>query len=398
MKTAVRASKDWGQAPKWIRWGWVLGRMLYRLAFWRRSEDNLLIIHTGSLGDGLLFTGTLREIRRAYPDGRIVLVVSERAFPMLVRCPHVNTVVPLRMSQARRIGRLVTAAALFSRNYGSVLCPDVVEGEDGEPLARLACSPRKLLIDWKTGRRLATEESSPFGNEGQPVPPNLHELERALRFLKLAGFAHVNTVKDIWPESYVGADERALVRGQLAAYRRSMPGAWVVALCAGARFKQKDWGVANYAELLRRLSLVRAVILVPLGSREDRALVQQLGTMLENERRISIINKVGEIGLHASIAYIEQADLCIGNDTFGLHAAIAVGTPSVVLMWGGDGDRWAPWGDPERHRMVRSMDRSCFGCGGKCIRDGYRCMTGISVSTVLGEVLSLPMRQAEPQG
>ncbi len=95
---------------------------------------------------------------------------------------------------------------------------------------------------------------------------------------------------------------------------------------------------------------------------------------------------------------IEQSDLCVGNDTLGLHVAVAVGTPSVVIMWGGDGDQWIPWGDTEKHRMV-TADVDCGGCGGDCVHARHECMERISVEMVMGEIrkIGMEMTDCRPQ-
>jgi hypothetical protein len=102
----------------------------------------------------------------------------------------------------------------------------------------------------------------------------------------------------------------------------------------------------------------------------------------------------GRCSLHQSFALIEQSDLCVGNDTLGLHVAIAVGTPSVVLMWGGDGDQWIPWGDSGKHRMVRA-DVDCRGCQGACVHERFECMEKISVEMVMGAMGKAEIWKAE---
>ena len=93
----------------------------------------------------------------------------------------------------------------------------------------------------------------------------------------------------------------------------------------------------------------------------------------------------GKLTPREAAAVIGECDLCVGNDTFGLHAAVAAGTPSVVIMGGGDYPRWIPWRNPERHRMVvREMD--CFGCGWECRYDDYHCVRGITVDEVMREI------------
>lgn len=469
-------------SPKWVKNGWLLGRVIglpLRLFFHRR---NLLVILSGSLGDALLFSGALREIRRAAGGKHIVLVVTERAYPVLAGCPHVDEILvpPLRDGVWPGLARIMYAARIFARRYDLVLCPAVIRGEESEFISALATARRRVLLDWRAmgtssgegdihifqehpfasksprlsqtspSRGIDVAVASSCGGRSSPEPGlqgvvAMHELDRTVGFLQAAGFNDVKSREDIRPETYVTDSERAVAQREIEHLRRQRPGALIVSVCAGARFKQKDWGVANWVELLRRLGERRPVVALLLGGGGDKASLDAIeaglarvshvaaavagagatghavtgaategradtaesvaaavkrwplaekshavtGAATGSVSTVLVVNKARQTSLHESIALIEKSDLCLGNDTFGLHAAIAVGTPSVVVMWGGDGERWVPWGDPVRHRMVHAGDRSCFGCRGECIWSEFRCMKEIAVEDVLREVLFL---------
>ena len=397
------------ELPKWIKIGWILGRVFGWPLSWFKHKPCLLVIHLGSLGDGLLFTGAIRELRKHEQGKQIVLVVSERAYPLFQRCPHVNHVVAFAMGADlwSRTKRVIQASRLFARRYENVLSPNLAFfsgaphvdacSDTGHLLHRQGGGPRRAMFLQKTdfvllallgGVELKT--ATPWVDPCSP-----HQLDRMVHFLQAAGFNHIKSRLDIWPEIYVTATERDEAAAEVNQLRQHNPDVWVVAVCAGARFKQKDWGDQNFIELLVRLAKGRSVAAILLGGEHDKLTTKAIeaGLMVHAVTgAVTVLNKAGRTGLNAAMALIEQADACIGNDTFGLHVAIAVGTPSVVVMWGGDHERWVPWGDPWKHRMVRSDDRACFGCRGECIHPEYRCTMDITVDDVLKEVLSLPCR------
>jgi len=129
-----------------------------------------------------------------------------------------------------------------------------------------------------------------------------------------------------------------------------------------------------------------------LGGKEDRAKCERIVCSAQRatcnvERAtipLRIVNLAGMLSVREAAAVIAECDLCVGNDTFGLHAACAVGTPSVVIMWGGDFGRWTPWGDPRRHRMTTAR-LNCFGCRGTCVHPVPRCVRDVTVADVLRE-------------
>lgn len=371
--------------PKWIRIGWVLGRIAGWPFSWFRQRPCLLVIHSGSLGDGLLFTGAIRELRNHEQGKQIVLVVSERAYPLFQRCPHVNQVVAFAMGMdwGSRVKRVFQAARLFARPYEAVLSPDA----ELNGTRTLSFSRRYLGIGDAAVSLLAMVEWVSLISLPGMDPYSPHQLDRMVHLLQSSGYGDIKTRQDIWPETYVADLERTEAAAEIGSIRREHPGALVVAVCAGARFRQKDWGSKNFSRLLVQLAEIRPVVAVLLGAAADRPACDAIGVAVSGRKDLYVLNKAGQVGLHESMALIGQSDVCIGNDTFGLHVAVAVGTPSVVVMWGGDHERWAPWGDPRKHRMVRSDDRACFGCRGECVHKEYRCMTGVAVDSVLREVL-----------
>ena len=56
---------------------------------------NVLIIHDAGIGDFVLMSGAIREIRRLYPTAHITLVVNGGSVVMAENCPYINELIPL---------------------------------------------------------------------------------------------------------------------------------------------------------------------------------------------------------------------------------------------------------------------------------------------------------------
>ncbi len=59
----------------------------------RSEHGNILVIHDKGVGDFILMSGALREIRRLHPAAKIRLLIDERAADMAKFCPYVNEIV-----------------------------------------------------------------------------------------------------------------------------------------------------------------------------------------------------------------------------------------------------------------------------------------------------------------
>lgn len=62
-------------------------------AYSARRQTKILILHDAVVGDFVIHTGLIREIRRVYPSAYIVLVVKQSAFQLAELCPYVDEVI-----------------------------------------------------------------------------------------------------------------------------------------------------------------------------------------------------------------------------------------------------------------------------------------------------------------
>ena len=59
------------------------------------SVENILIVRFDAIGDMILTSGFIREVRANFPQARITLIVSPLTFPLVELCPYVNEVLTL---------------------------------------------------------------------------------------------------------------------------------------------------------------------------------------------------------------------------------------------------------------------------------------------------------------
>jgi len=376
-----------------------------------QKRPSILVVKHDSLGDSLLFTGALRELRNNFAQHHIVLVCSERAYPLLESCSYVDETLQSRTSAPGwrgRLERIGQGIRLFKRTYEIVLHPAFSTGALSHRICSLACSEKKV---WFDGDYFMPDEELPFDPRSiytqiVDADVSVHELDKTIVFLRAIGLADVSR-KDIRSDACLtlGENDKA---STIVQPLREHPGVLIVALCPGANFAPREWGAERYAELIQRIAEVRKseLTVLLLGGADERESLNafdsdyglrttdygtsnlESGADKSSNHQINestIINLAGELTVRESMAVIEQCDICIGNDTFGLHAAIAVNTPSVVIMGGGTFPRYNPWGDQSLHRMV-NVPMECYGCGWHCHDEKYDCINSIAVNDVLVEV------------
>jgi ADP-heptose:LPS heptosyltransferase len=362
-------------APRWLRVGAALARCCRGPA----SRPAILVVKLDSLGDALLFTGALRVLRARFPEHRIVVAASAGSEAVYERLPYIDRLVtiPSRSlggtSGKDRWERLLAGARLLATRYVQVVVGAYTCGLLEHHIAAFA-GGRKTWFAGEVApdqRDLLPASPQALYDHCIEVDKGMHELDKAAALVS-ALVDIKQTRRDVWPELTIRDAEGVWARN-LANGLRQGADTLVVAVCAGARYQRKCWPVERYGEVLVSLAKRRSVAALLLGTASERKAFEPIVAAGRSGSRLTVLNLAGETDLWRAAAMIQAADLCIGNDTFGLHAAIAAGTPSVVIMSGTDPGRWVPWGDPSCHAMV-SHRLSCYGCElsrpctGECIR------------------------------
>jgi len=414
-----------------------------------RSRPAVLVVKPDSLGDALLFTGALRKLREHHRDHEIVVACSKRAYPIYDKLSTIDRIViidPSDKSVLGRVDRICSAVRLHALNLSLLLHPVYSTSTVAHVLCRKLKAEKKVWFqgDASYGEDMAEDPRSIYDVLVE-CERDVHELDKTVTLLKAIGVP-VSSRADIRPDLELTDAEKAKAKSIIAPLREQDPGTLVMALCAGARFKMKDWGAERFVALIcgladqltfsrrdaempirqaqglcQRTADTKELIVLLLGSAEERGRFEEiqkrttgpqdhrttgptdLGNQeprTKNQERgtvpdtLAVMNLAGSLTVRETAAVIAESDLCVGNDTFGLHAAAMVGTPSVVIMGGGDFPRWAPWGDPSRHRTAnKPMD--CYGCGWVCRHSTYRCIEEVTGEHVLDCAQGLRQRGAD---
>ena len=158
---------------------------------------------------------------------------------------------------------------------------------------------------------------------------------------------------------------------------------FLVGLNPGAFYgPAKRWPPERYAALADRLiGGLHADVLI-FGSREERALGEEIGRAMKH----TPIVVAGETTLRQLLALLAQCRLIVSNDSGTMHLAAALGLPLVAIFGSTDERATGPLG--RRARIVKKPV-ACSPCGRRECPIDFRCMTGVTVEDVYGAALRL---------
>jgi lipopolysaccharide heptosyltransferase II len=359
-----------------------------------REIRRILLIRPDHLGDVLLTTPALAEVRRTFPEAHITYLVGPWSREVVARNPNIDEVQTCAFPGLRREAqgalepyRLLwrMAGRLHRQQYDLAI---VMRPESWWSvwLVYLAGVPLRL------GHAHALQTR--FLTLALPVQPYEHATSQNLRLARTAAFLWTGTAptKEAAPGEppleFVPTDEEwAWVRGRLAEAGITEKDT-VLVIHPGTGASVKLWGAGFWAQVADTITQTYGARIVLTGAEGERTLVEEVASQM----RAPVLALIGETDVGKLAALLGRAALVLGVDNGPLHLATAQGTPTVRIYGPTDPRIFGPWGPPATQKVVQAK-RPCPGCAViPCGRldwlpeelPAHPCVRSVSVEEVLG--------------
>ena len=391
----------------------VVGSPLYFLAGRRadmeislKSARAILVVRLGEIGDTVLTTPFLRELRRNAPGGWITLVVKPEALNLVEHCPYVNEVVTFdcrvsgRASTLKRHARALALAAtrLWRRRFDLALLPRWdVDYYHATYLTYFSGASRRVGYSEHVFQRKQQLNAGldRLLTDVIDDPGAKHEVERNLDVLRFLGASVADDRLEIWLDE----EDRAFAR-RVCAGEGIGPHDHVIALAPGAGALKRCWPIERFVELGRVLVREYDARLAVVGGPEDR----HLGGQLESGLGAAVVNLAGRTTLRETAAVLERCQLAVATDSAPMHLAAAAGSAVVEISChprAGDIEhynspvRLHPWGVPH---VVVQPEHATDPCRDSCESSEPHCILEIEADQVLEAVRRLVRTGGKVQG
>jgi heptosyltransferase-2 len=311
------------------------------------SARSILVVRLDeTIGDTVMHSAFLRELRRNAPTARIVLVVNEARLDLNARCPYVDRVVPttLRCAATRdAIHRPWSAWRFMSEQFVEeafdLAIATRVDYDHNSPFL-VAASGAGCRVGFEE-RATPRKQTVARGTDALftsviAAPHTLHEVDLSLLLVEHLGGRVEDRSTELWLEPE--AAERAR---EVAATAGLRDGQQVVILApTGGHSDLKQWPIERYADLLDRLTESGRSVAV-IGAPADRALVDELSVL----SRSPFVDLVGKLRVPETAALIrDRASLFVGADSGMSHVAGAADVPTVAVFGPSSPARFGPRG------------------------------------------------------
>jgi heptosyltransferase II len=358
----------------------------------------ILVRGVNWLGDAVMTTPALQRLREALPGSHITLLTHQKLADLWQRHPSIDSVATFApgenaWSVARRLREHHFETALILPN-----------------------SPRSALEMWLAGIPQRIGYGAPWRNwlltqtvPSRPGRARMHkrsarEVRRLVssaakqRSLGIGGnhqiydYLHLVTAMGASPEPLppllaVKPDEIQSVVSRFALAGTASSNPPLFALNPGAEYgPAKRWPLESFVSAARQVQQRTNCTWLLVGGQSDLPAADTIYSALHTLNS-PLKNLAGRTTVRELMAILKLCRLLLANDSGPMHVAAGLGTP-VVVPFGSTSPELTGPGLPgdTRHRLLKS-DAPCSPCFRRTCPIDFRCMTGLSVGSVVEAVL-----------
>lgn len=336
---------------------------------------NIIVKMPNWLGDLVMATPVLEDLRAHFPDAQITAMCSSAIAPLLKEDPHITDLYSYQrpngwvhrsqhweIIQDLRRG-MYDLGILLTNSFSSAwwFWRGHVKNRMGYP-----GNCRSLLL---------SEVVSPAPNRAQQ-----HLVVTYKQLLAPLGIPLSNSVPRLYltPGEQMAAKEKLTQIVPLELHKTLLLG-----VNPGAAYgSAKCWPPDRFVALSKKILENPWICMLYFGDESGTPLVEDICRQIPSER---VINLAGKTTLRELLALTEQCAAFLSNDSGPMHIAAALDVP-VVALFGSTNELVT---GPYRSGTVLHKHVACSPCYKRVCPIDFRCMTGITVDEVHAALIKI---------
>jgi heptosyltransferase II len=337
------------------------------------EAKKILVMRYRFIGDTVLTVPFLRNLREAFPDARIDLMLEPFSGQVIAGCPYVDRIIPFELKTIHKY----SSGSDRSRWGAYFHYRTMIRMERYDAAFVLKRSLSSALLVWaaRVPRRIgfATEGRRLFLTDPVAYRHDQHEVENFLDCLRSLDISIGSTDLELW-----NAPEQGTKAREFFSNAGWGDGDLKVVIHAAASLAAKQWPLDRFVAVMRVLKVKHHARFVYTGAKDDSRLYETI----EQQGPFGGLNLCGVTSVRENIAVYRACDLFFGVDSGPMHMAAAVGIPVVALFGPTDERKWGPWG---KGHVIVSKYLACHPCKPHKCSD-HQCMAQISTTEAIAAV------------
>ena len=341
----------------------------------------ILIIRLSSLGDVLLATPLIRQLRQKYPQVQLDFLVRKEYAELLRHHPGLSELIEFD-AQPGFTSLQKIREKIHQTRY------DIILDIHNNLRSRYLCAGLPFLSFFKT-RLYRIHKNQIFRFLLVIFKINLyHKIysrvipvwEKYLQTARSLGIiAEDGRLELFLPEEAITAAQNFR-----AALEKSK---WDIVMAPGARHFSKRWPEEYFVELIKQLFAKTGLRTILVGGAEDISMIEKILRQLQEGMAVS---SVGKLSLLETAALIKQSKLMISNDSGLMHLGAALDVP-LIAIFGSTVKELGFFPNSPKAVVVENGGLYCRPCShtgrSDCPEKHFRCMREITPENILSILL-----------
>jgi heptosyltransferase III len=339
-----------------------------------KGYEKILLLQLRNFGDALIITSLIESIAKSFHGVKIDLFTRPSFEEIFQNNPHINEIyfANFPFMRDKDLHPISTVQMLYQIMRLRTKRYDVCINNQGDfrenLIGRLVNPKRNISIIWDKGHEYRNQirKNEWFNNKQHslPVPNNIINIYDINYYIvnKLGG------IEFLAPKIYL--EENFTKNGKL------------IAIHPMASQECKLWDFDKWCNLIEELINREYRVVCFCAPHEKAALSNKLNRLRYNNN-LNIYAKT----IKGFFEKLSHANLFIGLDSFSIHAAYALGIPSILLNGANDHRVFAPSNAHVIHNYNKCDKYPCYNkpfCKGSLLK--YNCIRDIPVNDVLEAV------------
>ena len=350
------------------------------------ETQKILVVLPNPLGDAVLATPALTQLRRRLPESHITLLGNNSVVQVLKYLPYADTLLDYGDFAPKGWGLLRVARWLKGFGFDAVIL--MTNSFRSALFVKLAGIRCRAGYDRDGRGRLLSQRISPFRLLKRYAPVSmLHSytwlVDQAVEGLQASQPPSVDE-PCLRMSLQTGPEDEKEVDERIQRWGLSPEDSRVLLVPGGAFGGSKWWPAEKYAALADALSGAgHKVILLCAPNDAEKKIARQIKE-IATTKLYTTLDPPASLG--AIKALVRRCSLMIANDTGPCHIAAAFDVP-LVTLFGPTDPRWTATGYDKEIRL--RVDVDCGPCQQPVCRTDHRCLERIDVNRVLSTATDL---------
>lgn len=334
--------------------------------------SNIIVRMPNWVGDVVMATPVLRDLRRTYPEANITAMCRSPMGELLLESPDIDEIFsfskPSRLVRREEKKNIIDKLQKGKYDLGIIL-PNTFSS---------------AWWFWQGGveYRLGYKGACRGGLLTHPIEPplNIQKQHLVLTYKALLSPLGI-AISDTKPKLYLKKEETEEAK-LLLSQHGVKPHHRIVGINPGAAYgSAKCWLPERFREVTARLLEDKDLIIMYFGDLITANLVKEICQGLSPR----VINMAGLTSLRELAALISICDVLLTNDSGPMHLAGAFSTPVVALFGSTSSIMTGPWNQAK----IIQKHVACSPCYRRTCPIDFRCMKQIGVDEVVQSILDI---------